>query len=408
MTEEIAKAAQASEVAQYYCPPELFDSWKVHVSAIRRNLHTWMLPGSVLLAGRSEESLGELAFAHGVPQDSRLSSVTMVQDKRVRRAILEANRISVPKGATFSIGRGAMGARRFASELNYPVVVKPMVGDNFIETRTGVQGQKQLNAAISYLETAPPFREDYTASSYAFTAIQTPKDDGSRKTRDNYRYLVEKHVHGEYLRLLGIRGTIASAIYTPNGAWGTEGLDVTDSLDASFHDLFESVCEVFPGLPLIAVDVVASMGHSAPVTEQQVPVVEVSERPWLVLQNEIAPASVEGLADGILSQSASDHGIELEPAGPTLVSRAVRWEGVPHYTRFLEAVKSFADEHELTGWVKTQDEVGGVADGLLQGSASSIALLGELALDGRLGLDPVISMDGSPVQNSNFHDFSIL
>jgi ABC-type transport system substrate-binding protein len=42
--------------------------------------------------------------------------------------------LPVPKGATFSVGRGVRDAKNFAERIGYPVVVKPAMGDNAIET----------------------------------------------------------------------------------------------------------------------------------------------------------------------------------------------------------------------------------------------------------------------------------
>lgn len=380
------------------CPPELFDGWAVHAAAMRRGQTTWLLSGQALMTGSDAGRLGELAFAHGVPRESQLSMATLVQDKRIRRSILEDHNIPVPKGATFTVGRGTGDARRFASRIGYPLVMKPMVGDNTIETRRSISSNRDLLNAIRYFKTAPPYRPNHISSSYAFTAIQTPREEGSRQTRDNYRVLIEQELPGDYLRTLSVNGALVSAVYAPTGAWGYDpgGRDVLPDLHNSVKEFVGRVVAAFSGLSVLAVDLVVSEAASVPLSEQNVTVVEVSERPWLYLQQTYAPDNVIDLADAIVQGSAKHNGVGLPTVHNGTVSCYVRWEGVPDERSFFETLKTYAADNHLTGWAEMEDRIGGVASGHLQGSPGAIALLGELAVAGQLDSDAVMSMEATP------------
>lgn len=396
MTVDSVSQDQAEERSLLFdCSAELLDGWLVHASAIRHGLHTWLLPGQALMTGSDSESMGELSFAHGVPLEGQLSMATLVQDKRIRRAMLEEQDIPIPKGATFSIGRGSRDARRYASRIGYPVVVKPMVGDNTIETLSNIASLEDLRAAMRYLKVAPPFRPDHIASSYAFTAIQTPREDGSAETRESYRYLIEKELSGRYIRTLTVHDELVSAVHAPHGAWSqiADGQDLLGTLHHSFEALISRVCHTFSGLSVVAVDVVVSEDPSLPLDQQNVAVVEVSERPWLQLQRTHTPNRVYDLGDTILVGSADLHGIKLHPLSAEPVARSLRWEGVPDETTFLNAVKTVADRLGVTGWAAMKDRVGGVACGHLEGRPEAIALLGELAIAGELEAEAVMSVE---------------
>lgn len=403
------RSPRPKEGLLWECAPELLDGWMVHCAALERGLNTWLMSGQALLVGRGPETLGSLAFAHGVPQETQLSMATVLQDKRVRRAILEDHKVPIPRGATFTVGRGFKGAQRFATKLGYPVVVKPMVGDNTIETMSHITSPGKFKRTVQGLGVAPQFRTGFTASSYAFTAIQSPREDGSRETRDNYRYLVEKQVRGHYVRTLTVHQELVSAVYSPGGAWGDApgGKDVLGVMHPSFATLAERVCAAFPGAPVLAVDFVASNDLSHPVDEQRVVVVEVSERPWLHLQRRHVPEQAYSLGGAILKGSANYHELAVSETASPEVAYDIRWEGVPDSTEFLHAVKMAADRMSLQGRAQMEDPVGGIAVGHIEGSAAAIALLSELALAGNLDAEPTMSVISEPSPWADYHGFKI-
>src|SRR5690625_1231069 len=148
---------------------DLRDGYEVHAAALRRGMNVVLYPRQVLVA--SDQSGEELAFVHGVPETSSLGPVTYAQDKRMRRALLERAGLPVPRGTTFSVGRGVAGAKKFAERIGYPVVVKPAIGDNAIETFADLQTEEQFDAAIDRLRIPPSERETFTRAAYGLTEL---------------------------------------------------------------------------------------------------------------------------------------------------------------------------------------------------------------------------------------------
>lgn len=378
------------------CPPELTDGWLVHTAALQAGYATLLFPGQAMLLADGGEDVPEGSFVHGVPHQTQLAAATFVQDRRVRRAMLEKEKIPVPRGATFSLGGRIQGALGFAKRLGFPLVLKPMVGDNTIETRVGLKDSLELTEAIDDLRVAPQLRADYTSASYAFTAIHTPREDDSTKTRGNYRYLIEDHLHGRYVRFLLVNHKVVSVFESPGGAWDfTEaGREVLGSTHSSLLGHAERTESVFPGLAVTAVDMVLEKGISVPLDSQNCAVVEVSERPWLAMQASVSPEWSLEIARAILAQTVGLSGALREPT-PT-VDLDVRWQGVTDMEGFLGTVREMASTAGVTSQVEPEDIVGGIARGRLSGPAATIALFNELAVAGHIGAEQLVAVECIP------------
>ncbi|GAA1189629.1 hypothetical protein [Nesterenkonia xinjiangensis] len=401
-------AGETSAALAADCPPELTDGWLVHAAALQAGCGTLLFPGQALLLTHEDGTLDGGSFAHGVPQQTQLSTATLVQDRRVRRAMLEQHRIRVPEGATFTIGGGTRAALAFAERRGFPVVLKPMVGDNTIETRTGITSTEDLLEGIRDLRVAPQLRPDYTTASYAFTAIHTPREDDQTRTRKNYRYLIEEQVRGEFVRFLLIAGEVVSAFHSPAGAWGTGGggAEVRSTIHPSLVTHSEEVASVFPGLAVIAVDVVLSRGAKSPLETQDVVVVDVSERPWLSMQSAEDPAWSLELARRILARTVAEGAGEAFGEPQATVALDVRWEGVSVMEDFLEHLARAAAGSGLRGYARAEDVVGGIARGHLEGSAAAVALFNELAVAGTLAGEHLMCVDSRPASATGVSGFS--
>ncbi|GAA3074149.1 MULTISPECIES: hypothetical protein [Actinomycetes] len=390
------------------CPAELIDGWLVHTAALQAGRGTLLFPGQALLLTHEGGALDGGSFAHGVPQQTQLSTATLVQDRRVRRAMLEQHRIRVPEGATFTIGGGTRAALGFAERRGFPVVLKPMVGDNTIETRTGIAGTEELLEGIRDLRVAPQLRPGYTTASYAFTAIHTPREDDQTRTRKNYRYLVEEHVRGEFLRFLLIGGAVVSAFSSPDGAWGLDGgRELFEEVHPSLVAHAREVAEVFPGLAVIAVDVVLSRGAEVAREDQDVTVVDVSERPWLAMQASRDPEEALLLARRLLESTVARTEEGTLPQPQAEVALDVRWEGVSVMDAFLEHVHEAASAAGLRGHAVAEDVVGGIAAGHLEGPAAAVALFNELAVAGNLTGEHLMAVDSRRAGVTGAEGFSL-
>ena len=359
----------------------LRDGYEVHCAALERGMDITLLARQVLMVGSGNPIIGDASFVHGVPQGSSVAGVTYAQDKRVRRALLERGGFTVPRGATFSIGRSARGAVAFAERIGYPVVVKPTMGDNAIGVIPSIRNSEQLEDAIEYLHTPFEDREDFTRASYAMTELREPGlRDGVRVAPPSYRFLVEREVPGQYIRLFIIDGKVRNAMYCPDGPWNAQksGLqDVTSQIHPTLADYAASAARVVPGLFIAAVDVVVP-DFRASTARKNIHIVEYSERPWLGLQ---AGHNIE-LARDLAAQILHS---ELR-SKPTLEARdsvavSVKIDGAVAPESFKEAFGAKSSELGLESSLVVTDPALGHITGQLSGGVREIVWLVETALD---------------------------
>lgn len=372
-------AARGSETPAELCPVVLLDGMLIQKGALSMGLSTMLFPGQALLV--EEPDGARVAFSHGVPQQTQLSMASFVQDKRIRRALLEQHRIPVPKGATFSVGRGRRAALEYADRLGYPLTVKPMVGDSTVENFTRVTGPEGLQEVFEYFRTAAPYRERYEAASYAFTAIHMPKED-TRQTKDSYRLLLEQKVFGQYMRFLVVDGELLSAVHLPDGLDDVSAArEVLRETHWTVRDFATYVSSVFAGLKLVVIDVVLGEGFDTPMGDQAGHVVEVAERPWLYPQNMVSTDWATDLALCILS---AGRGGDFDPQDDPSESITVtaEWQGVTQAETFEQQLIAAAQSLGIDCRMTETDPIGGIVRGSMAGTPGAISLLNELSVAG--------------------------
>lgn len=361
--------------------PFLRDGFEVHSGALACGFNVTLLPRQSLLVSTGPSIVGDGSFVHGVPQASTVAAVTLAQDKRIRRALLQRRGLKVPQGATFSIGRGARSARAYARRIGYPVVVKPAMGDNTIGVMAGIRDEAALNQAIEYLHTPVEERSDYTRSSYAMTELRLPGErDGRATAPPSYKFLLEGHLSGDYIRLLVLDGAVLNAMYCPNGPWRSsaeELEDVTDRVHSTIGEIAVRASKAIPGLALVAVDLIVPSMTQA-VTAEEARVVEFSERPWLATQFEFDEALGIEVAMAILRFGLKARSL---PAPAREVSVRVRIDGAIDPESFRVACATEAERLGLQSDLAVTDPVLGHVSGKLKGSPRLIAWLMEIALD---------------------------
>lgn len=359
----------------------LRDGYEVHVAALRHGLNVKLLPRQVMEVSHPDETANTVGFVHGVPQSTTLAGATYAQDLRMRRAMLIKAGYKVPRGATFSVGRSRGLGQKFAERIGYPVVVKPAVGENTIEVQAGLENKRQLKKAIEYLFTPPSERKDFTRSAYALTELREPgKINGKIVAPPGYRFLVEKHVHGQYLRFLIINGEIRSIIYTPNGPWDTKGSDMRNVIEETHSSLKEialGASRTIQGLSVVALDMVVP-DYQAQTAVKNANIVEYSERPWLSLQYRFNPELASKLAEDILAASVPN---ATESVSKDLVEAEVLIGGAVDPVRLLEVLNEKFDELGVEGQLEESDHTLGRISGTVRGAASDIAWIMERLLD---------------------------
>lgn len=375
--------------------PVLRDGYEVHQAAMRRGLNVLLLPRQVMMVRRPDGEGGELAFVHGVPSTSTLSAVTFAQDKRMRRAQLVAAGLPVPKGGSYSISNGVNDAKKLIKRIGYPVVIKPSMGDNMIEVHPGLRSEADVDQAIEYLRTSPDERPTYVKAAYALTLLGDPEEvDGRLTVPRGYRFLVEKHVGGQYLRFLVINDEVRSVLHCLGGSVGSASgpnHDVTDDVHPSLIGLAGSAARAVTGLAVAAVDIVVH-DLSRAASDQEAWIVEFSERPWLAAQAAIAETLADDLGDAILASVAAEHGLRLkEPQDEATVE--LRIEGLTDATAALSQLNETATQLGIAGRLVVTDQVEGMVLGKLAGPARKIAILAELLIDGRLERHRAITVE---------------
>lgn len=385
------------------CRAEFVDGWLVHSAALAEGLDTLLFPGQVLILDEARSG-GHKAFAHGVPNESRLSAASFVQDNRIRRELVETRGIPVPRARAFPVRGGVADALSFAEEIGYPVVVKPMMNDSTTEVMPNITSPEQLQEAIQYLTVVPTLRPNFTAASYSITQAMTPRTAGSRRTRKSYRFMVEGQVSGAYLRLLIIEDQLVSVIYAPDGPWAVESFrDVIQEVDPWIEELAGRISRSYPGLTVMAADVVVA-DWVQDAADDEWHLVELSERPWLYVQYLTEQNSGMRLGQYLLNT-------ELKRTSPyksiTDENRAVSfaWEGVSQSEDVLAAVSRISSEVGLRGWCEVLDEVNGVVGGQWEGSPYAIALLNELAVAGELLPEAIVCSELRVVEETGTKGF---
>ncbi|AYY11926.1 hypothetical protein EF847_03580 [Actinobacteria bacterium YIM 96077] len=362
------------------------DGHEIHQAALRHGLNVVLYPRQVLMV-TTPDGEHELSFIHGIPQSSTLAAVTYAQDKRMRRAHLERAGVPVPRGATFSVGRGLNDAKNFAERIGYPIVVKPAMGDNAIETFHNVLDEDQFDRAIDYLRTPPTERDTFVRSAYALTELREPgEEEGRVVVPPGYRFLIEEQVKGEYIRILVVGGEARSAVLLPVPPSSMEsseaGQDVFDELHATARQLAADAIRAVPGLTVGFVDLVVT-DHRHPVADQHAWVVELGERPGLSAQASVSGELSQAGGASILRHHAGERSIDL-PDPQDDVAVEFHAAAVPDLDGAVTVIAEIARSMELSGYIEITDRVEGIADGVLQGPAQHIAWLAEMLVDGTL------------------------
>lgn len=359
----------------------LRDGYEVHLAALSRGLNVRLLPRQVMEVSLPGDPSNVVGFVHGVPEATTLAGATYAQDLRMRRAMLQQAGFTVPRGATFSVGRSRILGRKFAQRIGFPVVVKPAVGDNTIEVQSRLRNRRQLREAIEYLYTPPSKRKQFTRAAYALTELREPgKINGKVVAPPGYRFLVEKHVHGQYLRFLVIGGKVRNVIYCADGPWKTrrsQMQDVTESTHQSLKDIAAAAARAIHGLAVVALDMVVP-DFEAETMREDAQIVEFSERPWLSVQYKYDPQLATRLADEILAMSVPQ-ATAYEPRAR--ITSQVLIGGAVDPVGLLEVLRNKFEELGIEGDLYESDHALGQISGTVTGAPAAISWVMERLLD---------------------------
>lgn len=363
-------------------PQQEFDGVLALDAMLRKGLEISVYPRQVLITDDADE----LNFVHGLPGTSMLAPVTFAQDKRIRRAMLERGEIPLPKSSTFTMGHGVERAQEFAASIGYPVVVKPGVGDNTTEVAAGINNSKDFAKAIHYLQTPTTERSTFTRSAYGLTELRQPGNiDGRIVVPPAYRFVVEKHLHGHYLRFLSIAGEIRSIVDcegNPGDGSLSGGTDITDTVHPGFLELAQQAAGSIPHLGVATVDFVVPEPSQSPLV-QEIGLVDYSERPGLWVQHRTDPALARRLATEVLDTYAAAKGVNLGEEMDSVVL-AFEAHALPNADEGAEAIARVAPEWNLEAVIDRTDRVEGSLFGTLSGDTLDVALFVDALLEGEI------------------------
>jgi hypothetical protein len=365
-------------------PVEMRDGYEVHRAVLRRGLDVLLYPRQVLIA--TPPSGGPtLSFVHGIPETSALSAVTYAQDKKARREMIKRAGVPIPPGAVFAIGKESAEIRAFAKRVGYPVVVKAAGGENLREIFAGVRDERELTRVIDHFRVPEDQRLSYSKAAYGLTLLSEPvEEDGRIVSPASYQILIERHMTGSCLRFVVLGGSVLSVLRLPQG---TADLSATPE-PVSAAEVHESILELgvaaahaIPGLTVAALDMVLD-DHRLPAAQQQVSVVEFSERPSLAWQAMVEDALAHQIGDAIVEHLAEEVGVALaDPRDDVSVDFEIEGStAASDLSSTISALGGSGLDVEITSF----DRIEGTVDGVLNGDAHQVALVFELLTSGRL------------------------
>jgi len=357
-------------------PPELQDGYLVHSAVLARGLNVLLLPRQVLLASQPDRDAGSISFVHGVPQASTVAGVTHARDKRLRRYLLNIEKLPTPPGITFS-SLGSRSLDRFISKVGYPLVLMEAIGENPSRRTNDIWNKADLLAAVSQMRKLPedqflPARS-LVASAYGENILSYIEDEaGERVAPPHARLVVEKSISGRYVRCFVCGGEFLAAVEFDKST-RTPKADISMQLHQGFKSIAARAAGVIPGLFAASVDLVLEDPAGAP-ESQTYYIAELLERPrldtYMRASSELGPA----LADALLVRQAQRSSLPLDDPVDTVAVR-VRLEGLPEPSRLLPLVQESCNALGLSGFVNVSDPMEGVVEGHIQGAPGKIALV---------------------------------
>ncbi len=353
----------------------------------------------VIIAQSAENrDLPRLSLVHGVPDTTILTSAVTVQNKRMRRALLERKGIPVPKGANFSIGRGITLSRKFAKEIKFPVVIKPGKGDVGFYNFTNVRNLREMNAAIAKMKVPVHERDRVFRAAYTPMELGMPGEENGRPTvSKSYRFLVEKRVEGTLLRFLVCEGKVVSVVLC-EGALADGKLqhaeEVLDRIHPELIAKVEEANDAIPGLAVAAINVV-STAPELPLSEQEYWVVDFWERPLLWVQARTDADNEEALAEHIVASYFARRGYSMKPCSSE-VTVGFQIHALPSASSSRDALMEAVEGLNISCDITEVSDYEGRISGTLTGSSFVVASLVNAITNEEIAGVPAMALDLLP------------
>lgn len=365
-------------------PEPLVDGYLLTVAMLARGLDMLCLPRQVTIGSQQSN---EVAFSHGVPGSSSLAGVTYAQDRRVRRSLLQRAKVAVPPGATFSY-KGNLDRLRYARKIGYPVIVKESIYDTYDELGQVANNKKALNRIINEMRQdingGEASAASITRAAYSLTGLLQNEvgEDGQEVRHASHRYLLEKVVPGQRVRILVSHGEVLAAIQQPKGGEWSDSHAI-EQPNPTWCDVAIKAVAAIPHLNTAAVDL-AIPEPTASSENQKVTVIELHERTQLVTYAHASLSLAQSLANQVLEKEAQVQNVALKKLTPQ-VSIKLLAENLLHTDTVIPKIESCCRNINVAGKLSVTDPVEGIVEGELSGSPEAVAYIIEAIVNGLFG-----------------------
>lgn len=252
-----------------------------------------------------ESSDAPEGFVCGVSGRNLLPAVNFCQDIRAWRTHLERHGIKVVKAASFS-GRSLRDHLRYAKKIGYPVVLKPVIRNTLYEEFIrDIKTEDELEFLFrKSRELKKNKASDLSASPYAMTRLSEDYVDehGRPFLPLSVRYMLEKQLSGQHLRLIVAEGEVVAALYKDpkEKLW-----KLADILHNSYRMLGKKIADTMQGMVFLRIDLIVD-DPSSEATEHNYAVISLSEHLKLYKLYHEHPSLTQRLLEMVAGRSSAN------------------------------------------------------------------------------------------------------
>lgn len=345
---------------------------------------TLLLPRQLAYYYNNNQPLG---FVAGVSGRNQLPTANFCQDIRSWRIMLQRGGVSVIEGASFS-GRAKQDHLRYANKVGYPVVLKPVVRNTlYEESIKNINTEEELKESFIASRVLKKNKaSDLSASPYAMTRLSEDHIDerGHRFLPLGVRYMVEKQLAGQQLRLIIAHGEVVAAFYKDSKSdfWHTAA-----SLHDSYKALGSKIANIMQGMAFIRVDLIVE-DISDIVTDSNYSVVVLSEHLKLYEHFNEHSQQISSLLSYVTESNAN---VNMEDN--VFQKYHIKLTGISNSERLKEELSVAAGNLGLALDIEDLDQVTGSVDFTIEGSAWAISALTWAYANGILNQEIPTSVD---------------
>lgn len=371
---------------------------------------------------------------------SARTATAITSDKHSTRLILQRSGIPVPNGARFQADQ-VDHAVDYASQLGYPVVLKPLRGTGGKGVTTNITDALQLRKAFESLEGTTYAGRDviveeqihgisgrvFVVGDKVLSMIQWPDGtvigDGRRSVgelllvkhqlRMSNPHLMNRPIKfdEQTLHQLTLQGVDYNTIpaegrrivfsQNPNPQQGGETRDAVSELHPSFVEASIRAVRAIPGLSFSGVDWIIP-DHRRPLGEQRAAICELNAHPSQSGNEFPLYGTPARVSRAIVRLSAKQRGLNVWDEVPTSLYVDLLISGRHSGSAYTDWFADLARQFGLTGEIRAWDAE--TVHAKLGGPVARVAALSSLAIKGpsRVKIDSVQTTPSQPFRSSTF------